>query len=208
MSVRPPGKERFVRLKSLGEQYDWPSIQRRIFSQKTIKVLPEPRRAAQTRSYRLKGTLPRKKISGYRALYYHYLYKMGILPKHRASAERVPFALREDIYKLERINAETKLLCMHRIDTELSSLQLISLQSRPGWISSQTSVNLFEVAPVPVMMIYLLHRSGNKRRNSAYSSLCCARRSSCAKASGRARWKYHKNLGRQNRRNSNMKRRC
>ena len=126
LAVRPPGKERFVRLKSLGEQYEWPSIQRRIFSQKTIKVLPEPRRAAQTRSYRLKGTLPGKKIAGYRALYYHYLYKMGILPKHLASAERVPFVLREDIYKLERINAETKLLCAHRIDT---AEQLAAYQS-------------------------------------------------------------------------------
>ena len=84
--IRPPGKERFVRLKSLGEQYEWPSIQRRIFSQKSVKALPKPRNSAITRSYRMKGTMPKKKITGYRALYFHYLYKMGILPKHRASA--------------------------------------------------------------------------------------------------------------------------
>ena len=126
MAVRPPGKERFVRLKTLGEQYDWLSIQRRIFSQKTVKALPKPRRSVITRSYRMKGTMPAKKINGYRALYYHYLYKMGILPKHRASVGRVPFALREDLYKLERIGAETKLLCTHRIDT---SEQLSAYQS-------------------------------------------------------------------------------
>lgn len=126
IAVRPPHKERFVRLKSLGEQYEWRNIQRRIFEQKTIKVLPEPRRRTQTHSYRLKGVMPKKKLTGYRALYYHYLYKMGILPKNRASAKRVPFALREDLYKLERINAETKLLCTHHIDT---SEQLSAYQS-------------------------------------------------------------------------------
>ena len=125
IAVRPPGKERFVRLKSLGEQYEWTNIQSRIFTQRTVKVLPEPRRKAQICNYRLKGKYPVKKLTGYRALYYHYLYKMGILPRNRASAGRVPFALREDMYKLERISAETKLLCAHRIDTveQLSAYQ-------------------------------------------------------------------------------------
>lgn len=126
MAVRPPGKERFVRLKSLGEQYEWPNIQRRIFEQKTVKALPEPIHRVPTRSYRLKGTLPGKKLTGYRALYYHYLYKMGILPRNQASVVRVPFALREDMYKLERISAETKLLCTHHID---SAEQLSAYQS-------------------------------------------------------------------------------
>ncbi|MDD2302839.1 MAG: relaxase/mobilization nuclease domain-containing protein [Eubacteriales bacterium] len=137
IAVRPPKKERFVRLKSLGEQYEWRNIQRRIFEQKTIKVLPEPRRMTQTRSYRLKGSLPKKKLTGYRALYYHYLYKMGILPKNRASAKRVPFALREELYKLERINAETKLLCTHHIDTaeQLSAYQS-SIEARMDTIAA------------------------------------------------------------------------
>jgi len=118
MAVRPPGKERYVRLKSLGEQYDWPNIQHRIFEQKTVKVLPELRNKPQTRNYRLKGTFPVRKLTGYRTLYVHYLYRMGIFPRNRASAGRVPFALREDLYKMERINAETKLLCTHHIDSE------------------------------------------------------------------------------------------
>ena len=117
LAVRPPGKERFVRLKSLGEQYEWPCIQRRIFNQKTVKALPGPRSKTKSRSYRMKGTMPAKKITGYRALYFHYLYKMGILPKNLAPAGRVPFALREDLYKMERITAEARLLCTHRIDT-------------------------------------------------------------------------------------------
>ena len=138
MAVRPFKKERFVRLKSLGEQYEWQNIQYRIFNQKTIKALPEPRHRAQSRSFRLKGILPERKLTGYRAMYYHYLYKMGILPKNRASAGRVPFALREDMYKLERISAETKLLCVHHIDTEeqLSAYQS-SIEARMNTVTAE-----------------------------------------------------------------------
>jgi hypothetical protein len=141
MAVRPPGKERFVRLKSLGEQYEWPNIQRRIFNQKTVKVLPESRRTTPGRSYQLRGTLLKQKLTGYRALYYHYLYKMGILPKNRASAGRVPFALREDIYKLERISAETKLLCVHHIDTaeQLNAYQS-SIEARTNTLSDERKI--------------------------------------------------------------------
>ena len=138
MAVRPPGKERFVRLKSLGEQYEWPNIQHRIFDQKAVKVLPEPRHRAQAHSYRLKDALPKRKLAGYRALYYHYLCKMGILPRNRASTGRVPFALREDMYKLERISAETKLLCTHRIDTaEQLSAYRSSIEARMDTIATE-----------------------------------------------------------------------
>ncbi len=138
MAVRPYKKERFARLKSLGEQYEWRNIQRRIFEQKTVKALPEPRRRTPSRSYRLMGALPKRKLTGYRALYYHYLYKMGILPKNRTPAGRVPFTLREELYKLEQVNAETKLLCIHHIDTaeQLSAYQS-SIEARMDIITAE-----------------------------------------------------------------------
>ena len=138
MAVRPPGKERFVRLKSLGAQYEWVNIQHRIFNQKTVKVLPELSQRIQARGYHLRGVLPRKRITGYRALYYHYLYKMGILPINRASAKRVPFVLREELYKLERISAEVKLLCAHKIDTaeQLGAYQT-SIEARITIVSDE-----------------------------------------------------------------------
>jgi len=138
MAVRPPGKERFVRLKSLGEQYEWSSIQRRIFSQKTVRLFPESRCKKPGRCYQLRGALPKQKLTGHRALYYHYLYKMGILPRNRTSAKRVSFTLREDLYKLERISSETKLLCAYRIDTaeQLSAYQA-SIESRMDSITCE-----------------------------------------------------------------------
>jgi hypothetical protein len=141
MAIRPPGKDRFVRLKSLGEQYEWLNIQRRIFSQKTVKALPEQRRRTRVKGCWLNGIYPRKKITGYRALYYHYLYKMGILPKNWASAGRVPFVLREDLYKLERISAETKLLCAHHLDTaEQLAAYRSSLEARMNTIAGERRV--------------------------------------------------------------------
>ena len=138
MAVRPPGKERFVRLKSLGDQYEWQSIQRRIFNQKTVKLFPESQRKKPGRCYQLRGTLPKQKLNGYRALYYHYLYKMGILPKNLTSTGRVSFALRENLYKLERISTETKLLCTHRIDTaEQLSAYLSSIKACMNDVTSE-----------------------------------------------------------------------
>lgn len=120
MAVRPPGKERFVRLKTLGEDYTEDAIKQRILQNRARKrpeVLPEPKR----KRYAVKGGFnPKKarKLTGLQALYFHYLYKMGILPKHRASSKRAHFLLREDIRHLDELIAQTKLLCTHRIENK------------------------------------------------------------------------------------------
>jgi hypothetical protein len=120
MAVRPTGKERFVRLKTLGGNYTEEAIKQRILQNcapKRPEVLPEPKgkRYAVQGSINLKTT---RKLTGLQALYFHYLYKMGILPKHRASNKRTHFLLREDIRYLDELTAQTKLLCTHRIENK------------------------------------------------------------------------------------------
>lgn len=126
IAVRPPGKERFVRLKTLGDDYSEDSIKQRILQNRNPKrppPLPEPKR----KRYALKGSVKTtKKMTGLQALYFHYLYKMGILPRKRASSKRTHFLLREDLRHLEEITAQTKLLCTHRIS---SKEQLLTYQS-------------------------------------------------------------------------------
>ena len=58
-------------------------------------------------------------MTGFRALYVHYCYLLGIFPKNRPqqSRKRMHFLLREDLLKLDAITAETRLLIGHRIDT-------------------------------------------------------------------------------------------
>jgi len=60
-----------------------------------------------------------RKLAGFRALYVHYCYLLGIFPKNRPqqSRKRMHFLLREDLLKLDAITAETRLLIGHRIDT-------------------------------------------------------------------------------------------
>jgi hypothetical protein len=118
MAVRPLGKERFVRLKTLGDDYTEEAIKRRILQNRIPQrppPLPEPKRKHCT----FKGSLKTaKKLTGLQALYFHYLYKMGILPKPRASPRRTHFLLREDLRRLEEITAQTKLLCAHHISSK------------------------------------------------------------------------------------------
>jgi hypothetical protein len=126
MAVRPPGKERFVRLKTLGDDYTEEAIKQRILQNqnpKRLLPLPEPKRKRCT----LKGSFKTaRKITGLQALYFHYLYKMGILPRKRASSKRTHFLLREDLRRLDEITAQTKLLCTHHISNKE---QLFTYQS-------------------------------------------------------------------------------
>ena len=120
LAVRPLGKERFVRMKTLGDDYTEEAIKRRILQNRIPQrppPLPEPRRKRCT----FKGhfhTKSKRKLTGLQALYFHYLYKMGILPKPRASPRRTHFLLREDLRYLNELTAQTKLLCKNHISSK------------------------------------------------------------------------------------------
>lgn len=139
ISVRPPGKERFVRLiRNFGEDYSIEQIRRRILSQTRAEKKPsEPSR--QVIRVRLFGSLEKaRKITGFRALYFYYCYLLGIFPKNKPKQNRrLHFLLREDLRKLDAITAETRLLVGHRIDT---AEQLFSYQSEvKGKITALTA---------------------------------------------------------------------
>lgn len=125
ISVRPPGKERFVRLaRNLGDDYTLEHIRERIVSHSRAGVLPEQERKAQHSDYR-RDLVKVKKATGFRALYYHYCYLLGIFPQKKSSypRTRVHHLLREDLMKMDAISEEAKLLARCQIDTaeQLSS---------------------------------------------------------------------------------------
>ncbi|MCD1259179.1 relaxase/mobilization nuclease domain-containing protein [Paenibacillus athensensis] len=118
LAVRPPGKERFVRLHSLGDEYTEHAIKERILQNQLPQrqppmPLPRRRRAVIVRSTVHIG----RRFSGLQALYLRYLFKMGILPLSRASRKRTSFLLREDLRHLTAITEQTKLLCRHGISS-------------------------------------------------------------------------------------------
>ena len=102
------------------DDYTEESIKQRILknnSPKRQEMIPEPK--PKQKRYRFQGNVKQnttKKVKGLQALYLHYLYKMGILPKQRASSKRVHFLLREDLRHLDELAAQARLLCKNRIE--------------------------------------------------------------------------------------------
>jgi hypothetical protein len=120
IAVRPPGKERFIRLRSLGDEYTQEALMRRISQRRTSQNdQSEPRKMSEQRH--LRGSIRKKtgfiRLKGFRALYFQYMYRMGIVKRHPQSSKRMHFLLREDLLKLDMITTEFKLLHANRIDT-------------------------------------------------------------------------------------------
>lgn len=116
ISVRPKGKERFFRLgRNLGENYTPAGIRRQLLEQSR----PERDYRPQPRKMKFHGQMkPARKATGFRALYYHYCYLLGIFPRNkRRLPRRVPPALREELLRGERFSQEVRLLSQYKIDT-------------------------------------------------------------------------------------------
>ena len=109
-TLTPPGKERPVRFKTLGENYTPEAIRRRILEPKPFLPAGKNIRRGKLR----KGKRPLRRLTGLRALYFSYLYKMGALPGKPA---RSGFAVREDIRRLDKRIEQMKFLSEHRIDS-------------------------------------------------------------------------------------------
>ena len=111
--LRPPGKERFVRFKSLGTRYPPEAIQTRILYPQTLR--PYVRKPPTVQRGRLhSNSKPRRKLTGLRALYYRYLYELGALPRK----PRYPsYAVRQDVRKLDQRIRQMEFISRNGIDT-------------------------------------------------------------------------------------------
>ena len=121
MTLKPPGKDRPVRFKTLGKNYTPEAIQRRILY---------PRRSAPAGTPPAHGLLlllgetqPRK-LTGLRALYYSYLYKVGVL---RKKPPYPSYAVREDIRKLDQRIEQAEFIFQHHVEDRG---QLVSLRQQ------------------------------------------------------------------------------
>ena len=119
ISVRPLGKERFVRLvRNFGEDYAIEAIRRRILAQdqpERITIPPD----SPPKKVQFKGNIHTvRKVTGLRALYFYYLYRMGVIPKRRKpNPKQVYFLFREDILRMRDMAQEIRLMVAHGIDT-------------------------------------------------------------------------------------------
>ena len=110
--LRPPGKERFVRFKTLGKRYTPEAIQTRILYPQFKRCFVE--NSPRVQYGHLHGGKPRRKLTGLRALYYRYLYELGALPR---KPRRPSYAVRQDAYKLDQRIRQMEFLSKNNIDT-------------------------------------------------------------------------------------------
>ena len=119
-TVTAPGWERPMRLYRLGEDYTNERIMTRIKenAMNPIKLVAYvPPTIPQQYFFPTRGDILLRKSRLYRK-YLYYCYQLGIFPKHRRLAPlQVPSSMRDDLADLEKISAETRLLCREKLET-------------------------------------------------------------------------------------------
>lgn len=115
MKVRPQGKERFVRLHTLGDNYTEETIKQRILRQRMPERSAKPAPSA-VKHVKVRGDFRLSRVTwkGLRALYFYYLYKLREAQREPTQA---PFLFREDLRLLDAISEQAKLLYRYKIDT-------------------------------------------------------------------------------------------
>lgn len=118
-ALKPPGAKGFFRFHKLGPKYDLNAITKRILKNLNRKEPFPEAEEVKVKQYRQQQPPPpyeRKKSRLYR-LYLRYCYELHIIEKHPASVQRVSFFMREDIAKLEKLDAQTLFLAKHQFST-------------------------------------------------------------------------------------------
>ena len=129
-AVKPPGSDRFVRLDSLGNGYTEADIRERLNKSRTQPTAPEPQAVASLYipkgRYKVKRQSPaygeKKKLSGLRRLYLHYLF---LLSPPRPQRRPPPFPVRAEVRKLDQYKRQFALLQKYHINNE-SQLSMLA----------------------------------------------------------------------------------
>ena len=120
-AVKVPGGSRFIRLVSLGENYTEEAIKQRLSEARSApasvreQTIFMPRRKYYSRRGRIYKW--KRKPRGLRALYVYYLYSLGF-QKPWPKRKYIPIAVRKEVTRLHRYQAQYRLLQQYRIDTD------------------------------------------------------------------------------------------
>jgi len=112
LRIRPDNSTKFFRMDKLGEGYTYEDVQQR------IKDNLLNRRIIPYAPYK-----PKEKPKGLVALYIHYCYLLGELPKQKPNNREAYAVIKDDVRRARMYNEEAKLLGKYNINTaeELSS---------------------------------------------------------------------------------------
>lgn len=127
-AVRPPGAKRFIRLDSLGDGYTEEAIKQRLMGQRSgMTQKPKPP-VYHTKRYRVKGKLsryPKRKITGFLALYFRYVYLLRGARRAKSSY-RAAFPICKEVIRLERYQKQFQYLMAQNITTPAQLAEQIS----------------------------------------------------------------------------------
>lgn len=119
IAVRPPGGERFIRLRSLGDAYEPGQIRERILRQQAPqRSKPYSHTVGRVR---FRGTfdftLHKITWKSIRALYYHYLRILREAQARSPEQEPAPYFVREDLLSYQELREQVVFLHSHKLDT-------------------------------------------------------------------------------------------
>lgn len=127
-AVRPPGAKRFIRLDSLGDGYTEEAIKQRLMGQRSGAPQKPKQPVYHTKRYRVKGKLsryPKRKITGFLALYFRYVYLLRGARRAKPSY-RAAFPVRKEVIRLERYQKQFQYLMAQNITTPAQLAEQIS----------------------------------------------------------------------------------
>jgi len=125
---------RNTRLKTLGEKYDWDSVVKQINAQDGFVLFPvykEFNRSSKTKyikpqKYIFKGSFATvKKVTGLKALYLYYCYRLGYFPKknkHRMLSAEMKQAWR----RIDKLSQQVRLISKYNLNYTNDVKQLIA----------------------------------------------------------------------------------
>lgn len=132
-TIRSVNDSRNTRLKTLGEKYDWHNIVEQINMQDGFALFPaykEFNRESKTKyikpeKYVFKGSFQAvKKVTGLKALYLYYCYRLGYLPKQKQHKPLSP-EMKEAWRKIDKLSQQVRLISKYNINDINDVKQLI-----------------------------------------------------------------------------------
>ena len=145
VTVLPPGGKRAIRLDSLGDGYTERDIRGRLAAQREGGAQTVPAMTRTGKRYRVRGKRPagpKKKITGFQALYLRYLYLLR--GTHRKKHfRRVPFSMRQEVIRLQRYDRQFRYLWTNGLTTAEELEQRIAALQREIYDGEQQRKPLY-----------------------------------------------------------------
>ena len=118
VSLKHPTSERYVRLSSLGEEYQWAVLLDRILDNEMIPM--RVKNVYETKNFDIMPYFKQykeNKLSGLQKKFLHYQYMLGIIPKRNHTSPQFTAELKESLRYIDEISDQTILLCENHIET-------------------------------------------------------------------------------------------